>query len=131
PESSGDASVGDISTLVRIVGVVDEVPTPASEAGILPGDLFLTLNGTDVNTVPELIALVDENKGQEVDIEILREGEVIATSLVPRENPPEGQGSMGVQINTAIEDTTSGLIFQGIDDQVVVQPRGAQRHLVV
>ncbi|MEO1442903.1 MAG: RIP metalloprotease RseP, partial [Chloroflexota bacterium] len=121
PESSGDASVGDISTLVRIVGVVDEVPTPASEAGILPGDLFLTLNGTDVNTVPELIALVDENKGQEVDIEILREGEVIATSLVPRENPPEGQGSMGVQINTAIEDTTSGLIFQGIDDQVVVQ----------
>jgi len=79
-----------------------EEDTPASQAGLQEGDLIVTFNGEDLSVAAEpsvrLQELTQINAGSEVEVEVLRDNETFTTSLVPRANPPEGQGSMGIGI---------------------------------
>jgi len=50
--------------------------SPASEAGIVPGDLVLSFNGQAINQTHELPLLVSQSPiGSEVTLEVLRQGE--------------------------------------------------------
>jgi regulator of sigma E protease len=105
-------------TMVRIMGVVEGAP--AGKAGIEPGDLVVSFNGTVVTTVPQLIELTFDHLGKNVTLELQRAGETFETTLIPRTNPPEGEGAMGIQINTAFRDPVTGIIYQPLQDQVIV-----------
>jgi regulator of sigma E protease len=80
--------------------ITDVVPdTPAETAGIEAGDIVRGADDVDFAYVGDLIYYVNENKGNEIVLNIEREGETFAAPLVPRANPPEGQGAMGVGIS--------------------------------
>jgi len=75
--------------------------SPASEAGIRVGDFVVAVDGERVKETKELIEKVDKYKGGPVELGIETiEGKTERTMVLVRENPPEGEGSMGVVITS-------------------------------
>ncbi len=65
-----------------------EPGSPADRAGIVSGDIILTLDGTPVTGADDLIRLLGGDKiGHTVEIEARRNGEHRRVSLVPGERP--------------------------------------------
>jgi regulator of sigma E protease len=95
--------------------VIDIAPgSPAEIAGITPEDLIADFNGVPLQSFEDLQARVQENLEKEITLTIERDGETRDATLVPRSNPPEGEGSMGIVLSSipAYGDTGSGLIYQ-------------------
>lgn len=86
---------------VSIYQVVSEAP--AGIAGIQPGDILVSLNATPVQSIEQVRELVASNLGKPVNIILDRNGEIIEVSLTPRENPPEGQGAIGIMMANPYE----------------------------
>jgi regulator of sigma E protease len=79
---------------VVIVNVADN--SPAAAAGLLPGDLILQVAETDIDSSEVLHTTIYDNLGQEVEIAYQRGEATETVSLIPRENPPENQGAIGI-----------------------------------
>ena len=77
---------------VKVVGVADG--SPAAEVGVMDGDVVKGFEKTE-----ELIEYIGENKGKEILLILLGEGEEREVKLVPRVDPPEGEGSVGVLLS--------------------------------
>jgi len=97
------------SLLFNQIGLPDQVvleeivaDSPAAMAGFQAGDIVLEMDGQRVGFYTELINYTHENAGQEINLTILRDGEELTLSVVPRLNPPEGQGPMGVVVVNTI-----------------------------
>ena len=73
--------------------------SPAESAGILPDDLLDELNGVEVVSSNQLSLLIRETSGQQVTLRVLRGLVPIAIQLVPRVDPPSGEGAMGISIS--------------------------------
>lgn len=67
--------------------------TPASQAGLMANDKVLGF--TDVDG---FISYVNQNKGKEITLRIERGGNEVDVRVAPRENPPQGQGALGVAL---------------------------------
>jgi S1-C subfamily serine protease len=68
-----------------------EPGSPADRAGIVAGDIILTLDGTPVTGADDLIQLLGGDKiGHTVEIEARRNGEHRRVTLVPGERPARG-----------------------------------------
>lgn len=81
---------------VEILGISPN--SPAEEAGLRSGDLILKVNDQNINSLESLSAIVVDNLDEEISLLILRESQEGEFTLVPRSNPPEGQGAIGVMI---------------------------------
>ncbi|MDK2981452.1 MAG: regulator of sigma protease [Chloroflexota bacterium] len=79
-----------------------EPNSPAYTAGILANDEFVAIDGQDVASMNEVSSLIKANLGQPVEIEFLRDGQPVTISVVPRANPPEGQGAMGIVMQNPV-----------------------------
>ena len=73
--------------------------SPADGANLRAGDVILSVNGEDVRTVDQLARHVSDSLGEEVTLRVLRGSVPLAVYLVPRENPPPGEGPLGVTIS--------------------------------
>ena len=75
---------------------VDEVAanSPAARAGIVTGDTILEVNGQKVNNIGDLQRNIQLNLGQTVTLLTQRD----EVSVVPRWQPPEGEGAIGVAV---------------------------------
>jgi len=82
---------------VEVVGLVEDAP--GAQAGIMEEDIVLNVNDVKIEDVDQFIELVNQEKGKEIAIEIEREGEKITLFAIPREEPPEGEGALGVIIS--------------------------------
>jgi regulator of sigma E protease len=93
--------------------IIDTVvaDTPAALAGIRVEDIVLGADGVEFRYVGDLIFYINEVKGQETTLHLQRGEETFSVSLVPRVNPPEGQGSMGV-----------GIRYEGVENEIVYYP---------
>jgi regulator of sigma E protease len=80
--------------------VVSEVApeSPAAGANLQAGDVIVAVNGEPVESINEVSASVQETLGEPTEILVEREGQSVTVSLIPRADPPEGQGAMGVII---------------------------------
>lgn len=95
---------------VKVVEI--ETSSPAQVAGILVGDIVRKVDKKEVATVEEFVNSVEQKKGKKLELEIERTlpakstevpGGIVKLTITPRENPPEGQGPLGVIItNTEI-----------------------------
>lgn len=85
-----------INPKVQIVAVAPD--SPAKEAGLKIGD---SIRGFD--KVKEVQELAERRKGEEIVLTIERGEEVFETSLIPRIDPPEGQGAMGLVLARTAE----------------------------
>jgi regulator of sigma E protease len=87
---------------VLIVGVNPN--SPAQEAGILPDDIVTHVNNEEIDSTNELSQVVRQNLGQEIQISLLRDGQTYQTSAVPRVNPPEGEGALGITMSNPVRE---------------------------
>lgn len=98
-DQSNEHSAKNIT--IQIVAVVGD--SPAEKADIKMGDSIRYLendklgivNINDISTLQEIIA---NNKGKEIKIGIQRGKETMTVTAVPRVNPPEGEGSLGIAL---------------------------------
>lgn len=83
---------------VRVIEVREN--SPAALADIRKDDVVRSVDGEAITSVDEFIGLVDQKRGREITINLERDGTRFETKAVPRENPPEGEGALGVVITT-------------------------------
>jgi regulator of sigma E protease len=108
-----------LETNVQVLGIAPN--SPAILAGLQPGDIITEFNGESVAGTVNLRELTASNLGQEVLITFIR-GETITTaSLIPRENPPQGEGPIGIQIGDVTTEQMTGITFSPVQLRDVVQ----------
>lgn len=81
--------------------------SPADLADIEVGQVLLRVGENEIKTANQFVEIVKDKKGQMVSLYLAKmdsNGQVSDTSrvveLVPRENPPEGEGAIGVGVST-------------------------------
>jgi regulator of sigma E protease len=101
PESIGDDYQAK-DAKVQIAQVVSN--SPADEMGIEMGDVVFSIEGTEgiteIKTVKAFQEAIQSNKGQEVTINVKRNNseKLLSLDTVIREEAPEEQGLLGVQL---------------------------------
>ncbi len=77
--------------------------SPAESAGITKGDIILRVNGVATDDITDVTKIVSENLGQEMRIILGRTVEEnmqeVEIAIVPRKNPPAGEGALGVVLS--------------------------------
>ncbi len=78
--------------------------SPAAAAGLRLGDTVLAVDGEPVNSPEALQELASASAGHEIALTVQREGRLLPEPirLVPRPNPPAGEGAMGVGTGPAL-----------------------------
>jgi regulator of sigma E protease len=90
--------------LYEVVPEVYEVEegTPAYNAGLLPGDKIIQINNTQINTddpqggIRQIRQIIDEKRGQTVDVLVMRNDQAIELSITPQFNQETGNYRIGV-----------------------------------
>lgn len=70
--------------------------SPAQVGGLVVGDIITKVDKQEISTVKEFVDLVEKKKGKSVIVETQDR----KITLKPRENPPQGEGPLGVVITT-------------------------------
>ncbi len=103
------------------VVVVDFVAenSPAAESGLKPGEVIIAVDGNLTTSMEDLGSYIQERKGSEVVLTVVDfygDGEHLVT-LVPRVNPPEGEGAVGIAMAEAMKISYTGInkIFSGFE----------------
>jgi regulator of sigma E protease len=78
---------------VKVVEV--DTDSPASQAGLLPEDIVLQVDGTRIQDHRHLQDLIYSNLGQPLEFQVQRGGRAFFTTIAPRTSWPEGQGPAG------------------------------------
>jgi len=83
---------------------------PADKAGLQSGDTILSLDGKAVRDYSDIQELVGLNPGKTMNIEILRDGMKISTTITPMLDKNSGQGLIGIYawVDPVIEKIDSG-----------------------
>jgi regulator of sigma E protease len=90
------------SVVTGQVLVVEVAPnSPAAEAGIEAGDIFVSINGNPVQNIGDLTRYFYRNLGKQLTAEIKRTDSTIEeVQLTARRKPPEGEGAVGIAVRT-------------------------------
>jgi regulator of sigma E protease len=91
------------SDQVMVTGVSEG--SPAQQVGLLTGDIVLSFEGQPVEDINQLVELVNSHVGEEITLTVDREGAVETFTLVPRVDPPEGEGAIGVSLSNPLKPT--------------------------
>ena len=110
------------STVYTILGVPKETDrvkiisvsknSPAEMAGLKEGDVVLKVAGTEIKKPDQLTGEVLKHKGGKIDL-VINDNKLINVEV--RQNPPEGEGSIGIAIsNTELVKVPWYRIDEGI-----------------
>ncbi|MBN1487840.1 MAG: site-2 protease family protein [Anaerolineae bacterium] len=89
-------ATGVPATRIIIDGIAPN--SPAEEVGLQSGDIILAVNETQIDAVTDVGAVIQPYLGQEIAMTLERDGETVVLNVVPRANPPEGEGAIGISI---------------------------------
>ena len=90
PQETGRVKVNAVAT-----------GSPAEAADIQNGDVIVAVDGKQVVNSDEFIQEVGTKRGKEVELTLLKSNqETQKVSTVPRENPPVGEGALGVTFSS-------------------------------
>lgn len=85
----------------QTIGILEVDPkTPAADAGLKPGDSILKINGQPVSSVFDAQNMTLAQAGREAAYTIKRGSEIFDKKIIPRANPPEGEGSLGIALGS-------------------------------
>jgi regulator of sigma E protease len=83
------------------VNIIEVAPgSPAEAAGISAGDRLSGINGVIINSTADANRQIQLNLGRQITLTYIRSGIEHETSLVPRWKPPEGQGALGITLQS-------------------------------
>jgi len=98
---------------VSIVGISPN--SPAEKAGLKENDVILKINDLAVKKTDALMEEIGKNKGKNVQLLISNDQNIKIIEVQIRENPPEGEGAMGVAIsNTEMQKMPWYRVDKGI-----------------
>jgi regulator of sigma E protease len=72
--------------------------SPAETVGLVEGDVILRANGTEILEVQDLLDFTQAHLGTEVVLTVERDGKATSITIVPRLDPPPGEGAMGITL---------------------------------
>ncbi len=72
--------------------------SPAQDAGIITGDEIKKINGKSPVGIEEVQKIVAEGEGKELLFEFERNGKTFTQKIIPRTNPPPGEGPLGIAL---------------------------------
>ncbi len=79
--------------------IVDVSPdSPAATAGLEAGDIIVSANDVEINSVEILSETIYANLGQTIEISFLRDDNIIQSSVIPRDPPPP-DGAIGIAMS--------------------------------
>lgn len=95
----GITGIPQESNKVKIIGIASS--SPAQMAGLKEDDQIVQVESVEVTTPGQLTAEVGKYKGKEINLKILKSKSLNEENIkiLVRENPPKGEGSMGVAIS--------------------------------
>lgn len=104
-EKKGRYKIGSLGIYPEFKPVVikTEDKSPAKNAGILPEDIIVEIDGLKIYHAFELINYVSENPEKELKLKIKREGKEIEIKAIPRN--VEGKGRLGIYLQSLPSDT--------------------------
>jgi regulator of sigma E protease len=70
--------------------------SPAEAAGIQPGDIVKSIDRRTITKTSDLVSYVRTHAEREVTLELERNGRPVTITAVPRPEPPEGEGPLGI-----------------------------------
>lgn len=95
----------EMGNQVMISQVVDN--SPAEMVGLKAGEIVTKVDDTAITTADEFVGILKNKKGKsttlylaKIDSNGKREISERVVSVVPRENPPAGEGALGVAVST-------------------------------
>ncbi len=91
------------SAIIKNISVTisDIAPeSPADTAGLRAFDVILKIEGEVVDSVDEAQSLTQAHAGAPTIYEIRRGKDVFEKTITPRSNPPEGQGALGIGLES-------------------------------
>jgi regulator of sigma E protease len=90
-----------------VVSAVDPA-RPGAEAGLQPGDMVLSLNGTKLTELNQFMEIVSRHPGQPLPLHLRRAGKELDVTVTPRVIPGynEDKASVGVGLTLLSEMTT-------------------------
>ena len=89
--------------LPKVTSVMDK--SPAYEAGIKPGDQFKEVNGSKVFTSDDISFAISLAKGQPVNLEVDRNGELLNFNVKPSYNEKEKRDMIGFSFEVVKDPT--------------------------
>ena len=125
--------------------VVDSVAPdlPAEEAGVQPGDRIVALDGHAPASWMDMVEIVQGSKGQMIEIEVQRNGEIRSFQLEPASHPEDPSlGAIGVHpvvehhslglLQSAAEGfRMTGLVIVGLIQGIIMLIRGGSDFQVI
>jgi regulator of sigma E protease len=75
-----------------------EPNSPGELAGLLPGDVFVSINGEKVETTERVVELIGLSAEQEMQVEVKRQQELVTLSVIPENRA--GLGRVGISIDS-------------------------------
>ncbi|MFA5933516.1 MAG: site-2 protease family protein [Microgenomates group bacterium] len=92
--------VEQVNETVVLVGEVSK-KSPAEMVGIKTGDRILKINETSIKDADSFINLVQKNSGEAITLTVVDSQDAARQiTVVPRTNPPKGEGALGVSLGT-------------------------------
>lgn len=85
--------------------------SPAMQVGLQFGDIILKVDEQNIEDINMLIDTINAHAGEEITLTIERDGQIDTFIITPRENPPAGEGAMGVGLSNPLKPTP---FFQSI-----------------
>ncbi|KKQ66007.1 MAG: Site-2 protease, Metallo peptidase, MEROPS family M50B [Candidatus Daviesbacteria bacterium GW2011_GWA2_38_24] len=87
-------------TVVIISNVASD--SPASQVGIVQGDRIIAINDQFIENSEEFSNKIKENAGKKVTLTLsdVSKNKFRNVEVTPRENPPQGQGALGVALGS-------------------------------
>jgi regulator of sigma E protease len=79
--------------------MIDQVApdSPAAQAGVMSGDTLLSINGHTIQNIGDVVYYINLDLGNKITLELEdAEGNLKTAEVVPRWNPPPGEGAVGI-----------------------------------
>jgi regulator of sigma E protease len=76
--------------------------SPAESSGLKAGDILQSVSGGTIQNMAAASDTIRQHLGQEITLIVLRDGQQVSINVVPRQNPPEGQGPLGVVMGNPV-----------------------------
>ncbi|WP_419946865.1 M50 family metallopeptidase [Candidatus Poriferisodalis sp.] len=95
--------------VAEVVTTTGGVVTPASAADIEVGDRIVAVNDADTRDWESFMAQVQSRPGEQVQLDIQRDGSILTAQVALMAHPQTGSGFLGVRASQAVDYQTVGL----------------------